>query len=137
MGVIHFDAGVIIGLLDTDDAHHQSARQHIAKAVDDNHQLGISASALAECLVTPAQRGAAAVQAMLGAIRRLPATVVALETEIAVEAARLRADHRSLRLPDALVIATAVVSKADVLVTTDRRWPSADKLGVSVEIRLA
>jgi len=30
-----------------------------------------------------------------------------------------------LRLPDALVIATAASSDADRLITTDRKWPTA------------
>jgi predicted nucleic acid-binding protein len=30
-----------------------------------------------------------------------------------------------LRLPDALVVATAIVVDADRLLTTDARWPSA------------
>jgi hypothetical protein len=36
----------------------------------------------------------------------------------------LRAEHNSLRLPDALVIATALAVEANVLLTTDRRWPN-------------
>lgn len=40
----------------------------------------------------------------------------------AEEAARLRARHPSLRLPDALVIAHAEAIGADELLTTDARW---------------
>lgn len=136
MGVTHLDAGVIIGLLDGDDAHHRGARRCIAEAVDDGHRLGVCASALAECLVAPARRGTGAVQAVLDAVQRLPMAVVSLDTETAVTAARLRAAHRSLRLPDALVIAAAAVSEADQLITTDHRWPSPTNMGLSVDIRL-
>ena len=56
--------------------------------------------------------------------------VVPLDLPTATTAAQLRADHRGLRLPDALVIATAIDAGADELVTTDRRWPSARALGL-------
>ena len=68
-------------------------------------------------------------------VRRLPIEVVPLDVEIASAAARLRARHRSLRLPDALVIASASVAGADRLVTTDRRWPGASALGVAFELQ--
>jgi predicted nucleic acid-binding protein len=54
---------------------------------------------------------------------------------MATQAAILRARHRLLRLPDALVVATAAVSGADRLITTDRKWPTAKamKLTLAVE----
>ena len=68
-------------------------------------------------------------------MERLPIGILRLDTEIAVAAARLRARHRSLRLPDALVIATAMLAGADQLVTTDRKWPTARTLGFAGELR--
>ena len=50
----------------------------------------------------------------------------------AAAAAVLRAKHTSLRLPDALVIASASQRSADQLLTTDRRWPTAMALRVKV-----
>jgi predicted nucleic acid-binding protein len=50
------------------------------------------------------------------------------------EIATLRARHRSLELPDALVIATAEHSRADRLITTDRKWPSAKAMKLTVSI---
>lgn len=62
-------------------------------------------------------------------------SVVHLDEEIATQAAMLRARHRSLKLPDAVVIATAEHSGADRLITTDRTSPTAKamKLTVSIE----
>jgi predicted nucleic acid-binding protein len=57
-----------------------------------------------------------------------------LDEEIARQAAMLRARHRSLELPDALVIATAEHSRADRLITTDRKWPSAKAMKLTVSI---
>ncbi|HEX2361727.1 MAG TPA: PIN domain-containing protein [Jiangellaceae bacterium] len=39
-----------------------------------------------------------------------------------VEAARLRASHRWLRLPDAFVLAVAKMDEADEVLTCDQRW---------------
>ena len=48
-----------------------------------------------------------------------------VDADVAKAAARLRARHRSLRLPDALVIATGIVDDAAVL-TCDRRLAAVD-----------
>jgi predicted nucleic acid-binding protein len=134
VGLTHLDAGVLIGFLDGDDAHHGSARAFLDEAVRDGDRLAMAASAVAECLVGPARRGSEAVQVVLDLFDRLPIVVVPLRVEIAVTAAELRARHRPFRLPDALVIATAVAEGADRLVTTDRRWPSARRLGLPATV---
>ncbi len=134
MGVTHLDAGVIIGFLDADDAHHVAARTVFADALDVGDRLGLAASALAECLVAPSRRSPRAVRTVRDAIERLPVSIIDLDAEIAAKAALLRALHRSLRLPDALVIATADVVGATRLVTTDQRWPTARAMKLSVRI---
>ncbi len=136
MALIHLDAGVLIGFLDGDDVHHQAAGTVIAAALDEGDRLAMAASALAECLVGPARRGDEAIEIVHDLRRRLPIEVVDLDADIATAAARLRAGHRSLRLPDALVIATAFEREADELVTTDRRWPDVKELGAGRAIRV-
>lgn len=135
MGLTHIDAGVLIAFLDGDDVHHDAARSALSNALDNAERLSIAASALAECLVGPARRSTKAVELVRTVIDRLPVSVVHLDEEIATQAAMLRARHRSLKLPDALVIATAEHSGADHLITTDRKWPTAQamKLTVSIE----
>lgn len=133
MALIHLDAGVLIGFLDGDDAHHPSARAVITEALERSDRLAMAASALAECLVGPARRGDDAIDLVHELRRRLPIDIVDLDPAIATAAARLRAQHKALRLPDALVIATAAASNADRLVTTDRRWPPSKALDVPVE----
>lgn len=134
MGLIHLDAGVIIGFLDGADSHHDGARGALSDALGRSDRLSIAASALAECLVGPARRGPQAVDFVRTMLDRLPVLVVELDAEIATRAAVLRARHRSLRLPDALVIATAATAGADHLVTTDRKWPTAEAMSLSVII---
>jgi len=67
-------------------------------------------------------------------ISQLPIKVVPLDLEIATSAAQLRAAHASLRLPDALVIATANASGADELITTHRRWPTKRALKIKTSV---
>ncbi len=128
MGLIHLDAGVIIGFLDDLDAHHQTSREALADAVRHGDHFALASSALAESLVGPARRGESAVQAVRTFLDRLPISIIPLDIEIATTAARLRAAHRALRPPDALVIATAIEQEADHLITTDRKWPTAKAL---------
>jgi predicted nucleic acid-binding protein len=136
VALIHLDAGVLIGFLDAGDMHHAAAHGVIADALDGGDVLAMAASALAECLVAPARRGDDAVALVHDLCRRLPIEIVPLDADIATAAARVRARHRLLRLPDALVIATASVCRADRLVTTDRRWPEASTLGLRAELRV-
>jgi predicted nucleic acid-binding protein len=128
VGLTHLDAGVLIAFLDRDDVHHDMARGTLADARTRRDHLGIAASAVAECLVGPARRGDAAVAVVRDLLARLPIDVVALDEDVAVAAAMLRARHRALKLPDALVIATADAHGADRLITADQGWPSARSL---------
>ncbi len=134
MGLIHLDAGVVIGFLDADDAHHQSAAQALAAALRSGDRLAMAASAFAECLVGPSRRGERAIATVSDLFERLPIDIVGLDADTARRAAALRAKHAALRLPDALVIATASERSADHLITTDRRWPTARKLGLATPI---
>jgi predicted nucleic acid-binding protein len=134
MGLMHLDAGVVIGVLDSDDVHHPAAREVLRMAARSGDRVAMSASAFAECLVGPSRRGERAVSVVEAFCTSMPIEVVALDREVARRAARLRAQHPSLRLPDALVIATADCCSADRIVTTDRRWPSSRALGIATEI---
>ena len=69
---------------------------------------------------------------LLGAV---PVETVPVDGQVAVETAALRASIGTrLRLPDAMVVAAAIVLNADRLVTTDRRWPFAAALGFEGEL---
>lgn len=135
MGRTVLDAGVLIGFLDAADAHHAAARRALEAARERGDDLSLPASALAECLVGPERRGAEAVAAARAFVEELPISIVPLDAKIAGVAARLRARHGPrVRLPDALVIATATVLEADVLLTTDRGWPRRGALGFAGQL---
>lgn len=135
MGLTVLDAGVLIGFLDARDAHHDAAHRALAEAREQRQRLAMPASALAEALVGPARLGTEAVIEVQGFLDRLPIEVAELTQPIAVAAAELRARHGGrLKLPDALVVATARTLEADVLVTTDRKWPTARAMGLAATL---
>ncbi len=125
MGLTVLDAGVVIALLDAADMHHAAAVAAVRTARDRGDVLVLPASAYAECLVSPHRRGPDAVAVVDRFLDALPARVEPADRSIAGAAAALRAAHgTALRLPDALVIATALVRGADRIVTTDAGWPA-------------
>jgi predicted nucleic acid-binding protein len=123
VALIVLDASIVIALLDPKDALHAAAlRASIAHAGED---LRVPASALAETLVVPARAGR--MEEVRAKIHRLDLGVIPIGEDIAVEAARLRGRHRSLRLPDALVIASGDILDADSILTGDRNWASVSR----------
>jgi predicted nucleic acid-binding protein len=135
MGLTVLDAGVVIGYLDQKDGHHLAAYEALSAALARNDQIILPASGYAEALVGPSRSGPDAVATVRRLTERLPIAIAPLDEEVAEAAADLRAHHRSLKLPDALVIATAAVLDADLLVTTDRKWPSRTNLGIRAAIK--
>lgn len=134
MALTVLDAGVVIALGDTTDAHHAASQVAIRQASAAAERLHIPASALTEILVGPIRTagetaGAERVQRLLDL---LAITVVPLDAAVALVAAGLRAQHGTrLRLPDALVVATAAHLQARVL-TTDAGWPTIPQVPVAV-----
>ena len=105
MDPLILDASVLIGLLDTADSHHDRAVDEVDRADRAEHQLLTPASAYGEALIAFARAGR--INDARDAIAGMGITVVPLTAPIAERAAELRARHDSLRLPDALVLATA------------------------------
>jgi len=105
VGALILDASVLIGLLDTADSHHGRAIDDVEVADREGDQLLLPASAYSETLVAFAR--ARRIQEAREAITSMGITVVSLTDTIAERAAELRAHHRQLRLPDAIVLATA------------------------------
>ncbi len=124
MGLTVLDAGIVIAALDSSDAHHAASVDALRTSRASGDALIVPASAYAEALVGPSRRGAEAVATVDAFLDALPAAVEPATREVAREAAALRARHgRALRLPDALVLATASIVGADQVLTTDAGWP--------------
>jgi len=118
VAILVLDANVVIALLDENDALHERAAESLARVRSED--LVLPASAYAEVLVGPFKIGAHRVAELDATLARVPVRVEPITPVIARAAARLRASSDSLRLADALVIATAGELGASVL-TADRR----------------
>ena len=118
MARVALDADVVIAFLDAGDDQHARAVEMVRDRLAAGDDIVIGASVYAEVMVRPLQRGAdATVDAFLDGIG---ATVVPVDRGVAGLAAQLRARHRALRLPDALALAVALGSDAELL-TLDQR----------------
>jgi predicted nucleic acid-binding protein len=120
VALIVVDASVVIGFLDADDEHHAAATAALDACGSDD--LVLPATAYAEVLVAPARRGRAALDRVDEALAALAVRVEPVTSAIARSAATLRARHRTLRLPDALVLAATEVLGAARVLTADRAW---------------
>jgi predicted nucleic acid-binding protein len=118
VGPLILDASVLIGLLDSVDDHHQRAVNAVEQADRLNQELLAPASAYGEALVAFAR--ASRIRDAREAISGMGIVVVPLTAPIAERAAELRAAHESLRLPDALVLATAHQHDGKLLTYDDR-----------------
>ncbi len=118
MARVALDADLLIAFLDPGDAQHERAVDELRPRLTDGDELLIGATVYAEVMVRPLQqRSDATVDGFLDAagVRFVPT-----DRAIARRAARLRADHSALRLPDAMSLATALGSDATLL-TLDKK----------------
>lgn len=109
----------LIALRDPEDVHHSSAiaiREEARELPVLLHPL-----TLAECLVAPARLG---VLAAAEAAIRAAVDVIEFDPESPVRVAAIRASHQ-LRLPDAIVLDTALQHRATAVATFDVRLAAA------------
>ncbi|WP_371878706.1 type II toxin-antitoxin system VapC family toxin [Conexibacter sp. DBS9H8] len=119
--LIVLDASVAIAALTAGDPHHRAAAGALARATHD--ELVIAATTRAEILVGPSAAGAAQLSVardFVDGCETVPVT-----SEIADAAARWRAAHRALSLPDAIALVVADLIDADEIWTFDARWCTA------------
>ena len=118
MARVALDADLLIAFLDPGDAQHERAVDELRPRLADGDELLIGATVYAELMVRPLQqRSDATVDGFLDAagVRFVPT-----DRAIARRAARLRADHPALRLPDAMSLATALGSDATLLTLDEK-----------------
>ena len=118
MARVALDADVVIAFLDAGDEQHERAVDLLRPLLGGGTEIAIGASVYAEVMVRPLASGTGGrVDEFVDAIG---ATVLAIDRELARRAAGLRARHRSVRLADALSLATAMMAGAELL-TFDQR----------------
>ena len=118
MARLALDADLLIAFLDSGDAQHERAVEELRPRLAAGDELLIGATVYAEVIVRPLQQGAATT--VDGFLDAAGVRFVVVDRAVARRAAELRAEHASLRLADAMSLATALVSDADLL-TLDRK----------------
>jgi predicted nucleic acid-binding protein len=116
--LIVLDASVAIAALAADDAHHDAAVAALAGASND--ELVLATTTRAEILIGPARAGGKTLEAARHFVDGCE--TVPINTVIADSAAALKAQHRSLSLPDAIALVIAETIDADAVWTFDRSW---------------
>ena len=124
MARVALDADVLIAFLDPGDDQHHRAVAALRPRLTSGDELLVGATVYAETIVRPLQQGTdATVNAFLDAAG---ATVVPVDRALARRAALLRAENSSLRLPDAMSLATALATDATLL-TLDKKLQQVAK----------
>jgi predicted nucleic acid-binding protein len=122
----------IIGFLDSEDALHNAYVGAVSKYQHDD--LAIPASVYAEILVAPYRTGVQAVAGVEAFLSDFAVKIEPITAAIARAAARLRSGRKGLRLPDALVIATADELGADRVLTGDESWTRISRRVTLVQV---
>ena len=125
MGTVVLDASVLLGFLNPNDVLGDGCRTAIAEVRLRGDGFTLPASALAESLVHTARDRPDRLDDLIARIVGLFGGERVVDRHVAKAAAQLRAGHPTIRLPDALVIATGVVDDAVVL-TCDKRLAGVD-----------
>lgn len=114
------DSAAVVGFLDSDDVFHSAADARI-RALAGRERLIVSVITYAELLIG-ARLGHHDEESVRGFFADLVDEVHDVDRAVAERAAELRAAKPSLKLPDALVLATAGLHGADAVITADHRF---------------
>lgn len=125
--MIALDAGVLIALLDGDDAHHEAAVALFTTQIDE--AMTISPINLAEVLVRAAAAGRD--DELLAAIESLGISVTPLPVDAAARLARLRA-RSTTTMPDCCALLAAQQNSGRLATFDQRLRAAAERLGLTV-----
>jgi predicted nucleic acid-binding protein len=128
------DSVAVAGFLDRDDAFHAAADARIRELAG-RETLTVSVITFAE-LLTGAGLGHHQQSAVRGFFGELIDEIYSVDLAVAERAAELRSQTASLKMPDALILATADVHHADLVVAGDDRWPGVG-IGSRIELLVA
>lgn len=127
------DSGVVVGFLDREDALHEAADRAVRELVRGQRLLA-SVVTYAEVL-TGARLGHHSEDDVAGFFAGLLSAVLPVDVAVADKAADLRSRFKSLRMPDALILASAETDPdVDLVVTGDRQLTKVSGLRVAVRL---
>ena len=127
------DSGVVVGFLDRQDALHGAADAAVRDLVRGQRLLA-SVVTYAEVL-TGVRLGHHNEDDVAGFFAGLLSAVLPFDIAVADKAADLRSSFQSLRMPDALILATAETDpEVDLIVTGDQQLSKVSELRVNVRL---
>jgi predicted nucleic acid-binding protein len=115
---VALDADIVIAFLDSGDDQHATAVAELRPRLAAGDELVAAATVYAESIVRPLQQGTDAIVDEFFDAAGI--SIVPIDRAVARRAAALRTEHRSLRLPDAMSLATALVTDS-ALLTLDKK----------------
>nr|VFK16046.1 MAG: Predicted nucleic acid-binding protein, contains PIN domain [Candidatus Kentron sp. LFY] len=127
---IYFDSNLFIYLVERIEPYAAVLRELVNAAEDEKLIITTSNLMLSEVLVKPIERKNLIQQrAFLSLQYATRLERLAISEEILIRAAGIRAEHKSLKLPDAIHIATAQLADCDDFLTNDKRIPDVSDFG--------
>ena len=127
------DSDAVVGFLDRDDALHDASDAAVRDLIGE-HQILVSAVTYAEVL-TGARLGHHDEVAVRGFFTELISAILPVDVAVAYRAADLRSRFRSLRMPDALILATAdTEASVELIVTGDQQIAKVSGLSCTVKL---
>jgi predicted nucleic acid-binding protein len=127
LGLTVIDTSLVIAYADPSDSLHEAAHGAIGQAAGAD-ELVISLITYAEILVGVFRRGGGSAEAVERFLADTGLRLQPITQAVAVLAARLRAKHAALQLPDAIILATAELLDARGVLTADARWRRYSRL---------
>lgn len=122
------DSNIISSLADPRDTMHEAALAAYRRHESAGSGFGISTVTWSEALVHVHRLGTEPVRLLTELVTQITDAIYSVDTAIAESAARLRVNHMSLRLPDALILATAHEQEDGFLLTADKRLATKSNL---------
>jgi predicted nucleic acid-binding protein len=127
------DSGAVVGFLDRQDALHDAADAAVRELVRGQRLLA-SVVTYAEVL-TGARLGHHNEDDVAGFFAGLLSAVLPVDIAVADKAADLRSHFKSLRMPDALILATAETDpEVDLIVTGDQQLARVSGLRAGIRL---
>jgi predicted nucleic acid-binding protein len=121
VAVVLLDSVSIVAFLDGSNVFHTVADNAVSHAARSGRLLA-SVVSFAE-LLTGVELGHHDEGVVRGFFAQLIDEVLPVDTDVAERAAALRGQRKSLRMPDALILATADLH-AQRVITADHQWPT-------------
>lgn len=127
------DSDAVVGFLDRNDALHDAADKAIRNLVGKKHLL-VSVVTYAEVL-TGAKLGHHDEGQVKGFFDELVSEVLPVDVDVADVAADLRSRRKSLRMPDAMILATAETQpEVSLVLTGDQETTKVQGLTCKVQL---